>query len=234
MTVLKISGHDIAVENFSDEFLLLRAAGESNVDLPVLGSVIFERRFEFVSEVIAAEAEICLKLNGSFSQQDLDELCGLQETRPTSDAAQIRYSLPVWFSEAADWDLVCQHTGLNRSDYLQQLVAQDLQVAMFGFLPGFVYLKGLASRLQVPRKANPDRSTDANSFAVGGTYAGIYSLPSPAGWNVLGRSAVPVMQTDQLPPVILQPGDSIRIQPVDQNEYDHLMRERPTLVEYNG
>lgn len=233
-TILKIAGYDIVVENFNDDFLLLRSAEDCKVDLPVLGSAIFKRQFEFVAEVIAAETEICLKLNDRFTQQGLEELCSLQEKRPLSGAIETCYSMPIWFSDTDDWDLVCQHTGLIRSDYIQQLAEQRLQVAMLGFLPGFVYLKGLAEHLQVPRKANPDRSTEANSFAVGGTYAGIYSLPSPAGWNVIGRIAVPVMQTDQLPPVILQPGDSIRIQPIERTEYEHLLRERPTLIDDNG
>lgn len=234
VSILHISGSDVAVENFNDQFLLLRAVNQTDLNLPVLGREILERRFDFVSEVIAAETEICLKLNDRFDDENLSDLAEVQIAQPSSRQGEGCYQLPVWFSEDGDWGCVCQQTQMNRNDYVQQLAEQRLQVAMSGFLPGFVYLKGLARNLQVPRKVNPDRSTEANAFAIGGLYAGIYSLPSPAGWNVIGRLAVPVMQTDRLPPLVLQPGDLITIRPVERNEYHYLMRDRPTLIEYNG
>ena len=63
----------------------------------------------------------------------------------------------------------------------------------------------------MPRKDTPDRRAAANSFAVGGAYAGIYSLDSPAGWNVVGEVGVNVLRLDQLPPVSLQPGDVVTL-----------------------
>ena len=84
---------------------------------------------------------------------------------------------------------------------------------MFGFLPGFVYLQMLPDELQVPRKESPTARTQPNAFAIGGPYAGVYSLPSPAGWNVIGQLQESLLQTDQLPPVSLRPGDRVRLTP---------------------
>ena len=243
-------GWPVQVQNFGDEFLLLRATESDGVDFAVLGRSLFERQFNFVNEVIATEVEICLKLNRSFDSQCLVQLQQL-ETSPDNatksghnaaksghNAAKSEHSavlqLPVCFSEADDWEAVCNSTRLDRSTYLQRLLECQFQVATIGFLPGFVYLNGLPDSLQVDRKSNPDRQAEANSFAVGGRYAGIYSLPSPTGWNVLGRLAVSLLQTDQLPPVALQPGDQLTLESVNQADYHQLLRTGATLEQFNG
>ena len=229
-------GSPVQVQNFGDEFLLLRAAELDGVGFSVLGRSLFERQFNFVDEVIATEVEICLKLNRSFDSQCLVQLQQLEVSPVNAAKSEHRavLQLPVWFSEADDWEAVCDSTGLDRATYLQRLLECQFQVAMIGFLPGFVYLSGLPDSLQVARKANPDRQTEANSFAVGGRYAGIYSLPSPAGWNVLGRLAVRLLQTDQLPPVALQPGDRLALESVNQADYHQLLRTGVTLEQFNG
>ncbi|MEP3480989.1 MAG: carboxyltransferase domain-containing protein [Fuerstiella sp.] len=250
-------GLPVQVQNFGDEFLLLRAAGTDNLNFSRLARSLFERQFDFVAEVIATEVEICLKLTCRFDSQCLVQLQQLESwpdnavksercaTKSEHSAAKLEHSavkseysavlqLPVCFSEADDWEAVCNSTGLDRSTYLQRLLECQFQVAMLGFLPGFVYLNGLPDSLQVARKANPDRQTEVNSFAVGGRYAGIYSLPSPAGWNVLGRLAVSLLQTDQLPPVALQPGDQLTLESVNQADYHQLLRTGATLEQFNG
>lgn len=229
-------GSPVQAESFGDEFLLLRSDKLNSRDFSLLGRSLFERQFDFVDEVIATEVEICLKLNRLFDQHCLPQLQQLEvsaTTAATSNGSSV-LRLPVWFSEADDWEAVCDSTGLDQTIYLQRLLECPFHVAMIGFLPGFVYLNGLPDSLQVPRKTNPDRQTAANSFAVGGRYAGIYSLPSPAGWNVLGRLGVSLLQPQQLPPVALQPGDQLKLECVNQSDYQQLLRTAATLEQYNG
>ena len=232
----RMLGSSVQVQNFGDEFLLLRAKDMDASTFSRLGRCLFERQFSFVAEVIATEVEICLKLNQRFDQHGLVQLQQL-ETLPAAttngdDRTVLR--LPVWFSTDDDWQTVCKSTGLDRATYLQRLLECQFQVAMIGFLPGFVYLNGLPDSLQVARKSNPDRQAEANSFAVGGRYAGIYSLPSPAGWNVLGRLGISLLQTNQLPPVALQPGDQLTLESVNQADYHQLLRTGATLEQFNG
>lgn len=232
----EIPNSPLQVQNFGDEFLLLRDGESSGRNLSLLGRALFERQFDFVSEVIATETEICLKLNDRFDDQclsQLEQLTAEPLVEGETEAGSL-LRLPVWFSKGDDWEAICKSTGLDRHAYLQRLLECQFCVAMIGFLPGFVYLNGLPESLQVPRKATPDRQTEANSFAVGGSYAGIYSLPSPAGWNLLGRLGIGLLRTDQLPPVHLQPSDQLVVESVDQTEYELLLRTSPTLGEYNG
>ena len=59
-----------------------------------------------------------------------------------------------------DWPLIEAHTGLQRDQYVEELLQCRLSVAMTGFLPGFVYLKGL-----------PEASGSTQKFAVGADFA---------------------------------------------------------------
>ncbi|QDT16621.1 carboxyltransferase domain-containing protein [Alienimonas californiensis] len=207
---IRLFGRPVVATEYHGEFLLLRPAS-ADARLPAsFGARLSSRRPEFCDEVIATEREICLKLNDRYTEQGLQALNSIPaDDAGAADGRAVR--LPVRFGDSPDWDRVCRHTGLTREEYQTELLRCHLSVAMIGFLPGFVYLKGLPDRLQVPRKESPDRRAAANSFAVGGAYAGIYSLESPAGWNVLGEVGVNVLRLDQLPPVSLQPGDVVTL-----------------------
>ena len=70
-------------------------------------------------------------------------------------------------------------------------VAPDYRVHCHGFAPGFPYLGGLDPSLATPRLATPRTSVAAASIAIGGEHTGIYSTPSPGGWNLIARTAAP-------------------------------------------
>ena len=235
--LLHLEGCTLQATNHADEFILLRAAGAEQIDLPALGQSILLHEFPFVEEVIATEIEICLKLNSSYRSESL---VALQQINfpPQDDAssnASEAYQAPIYFSsDTEDWQVVCEQTGLAREPYIEQLLACRFRVAMFGFLPGFVYLRGLPRRLHVPRKQTPTLRTRANAFAIGGTYAGIYSLPSPAGWHVVGSLGVNLIRHSQLPPLALQPGDELTLARIDKTEYERLTQGNVSLAEYHG
>jgi len=207
---IRLFGRPVVATEYHGDFLLLRPASADERLPASFGGRLLSRRPEFCDEVIATEREICLKINDRYTEQCLHALDGKPDDAGAADDGRA-VTLPVRFGDSPDWERVCRHTGLTKSQYQADLLRCRLSVAMIGFLPGFVYLKGLPARLQVPRKETPDRRAAANSFAVGGAYAGIYSLESPAGWNVLGEMGMNVLRLDQLPPVSLQPGDVVTL-----------------------
>lgn len=86
-------------------------------------------------------------------------------------------------------------------------------VAFIGFSPGFPYLLGLPSVLQLPRLASPRTSVPAGSVAVAGPFAGIYPRDSPGGWRLLGRTSVSLFDPERKPPALLATGDTVRFDP---------------------
>ena len=105
---------------------------------------------------------------------------------------------------------------------------------MFGFLPGYIYFDGLEKSLQVPRKAIPAKYVESNSIAIGGKYLGLYSIESPGGWFVIGRTPIPILEIPKLPPVALNLKDEIILHPILQLEYEQLLKKKISLKQYNS
>jgi len=84
------------------------------------------------------------------------------------------------------------------------------RVAFVGFSPGFAYLCGGDSRLQVPRRTEPRTSVPAGSVALAGEFSAVYPRSSPGGWQLLGHTDAILWDVDRQPPALLQPGWLVR------------------------
>ncbi|MEM9929650.1 MAG: carboxyltransferase domain-containing protein [Bacteroidota bacterium] len=206
------------IQNFNNDFLLIRAEGA--VNLAQLGQYWHQQHYPFVREVIVAEREICLQLHPDFTETDLDLLF---QPVPKTSIQPRGYSLPIRFSPVEDWRQIIQHTGRSREAIIEELCAQTFSVAMFGFLPGFLYLRGLPEHLQVPRKAVPAKYVPAGSIAIGGAYLGAYAVDSPGGWHIIGQTPLRLLHSQQLPPSPFQVGDQIRLRPIDEQAYKTIL-----------
>ena len=60
---------------------------------------------------------------------------------------------------------------------------------MLGFTPGFAYIGGLDERLNIDRLPEPRQHVPAGSVGIAGGRSGLYSLPGPGGWPLVGRTS---------------------------------------------
>lgn len=81
---------------------------------------------------------------------------------------------------------------------------------MIGFQPGFPYLNGLPQNLHTPRRNVPRTKVPAGSVGIGGRQTGIYPFTSPGGWQLLGRTELPLFDIQHNPPTLLTAGDNVR------------------------
>lgn len=216
------------IKNFDKDFLLINAKGSS--DLRFLGKAIFSRQFDFVEEVIVTESEICLKLNEHYVS-DSDEM--IKKILVPKKNDKKHYKLPVYFENHEDWDRVTKYTKLKKEEIITQITNTKVDLSMFGFLPGFLYMEGLQSHLHVPRKKNPAKYVKANSIAIGGKYLGLYAIDSPGGWNVIGKTPLSLLDMDKLPPVKVDLGDELNIEQISKTAFNTLAQEKLTLEIYN-
>jgi len=117
-----------------------------------------------------------------------------------------------------DLERVAAHAGLSVEEVVERHATPLYRVHCLGFSPGFPYLGGLDPRLATPRLPSPRVRVDAGSVAIGGEQTGIYSVPGPGGWNLIGRTAVPLFRPDAATleeAVLLRAGDRLRFMPVD-------------------
>ena len=227
--LLHLFDQEIQVENYHDDFLLLKSTDGRS--LTRIGRALFARNFDFIEEVIVTETEICLRPNEGFSEEKLAALAELTEAKSTERQT---YTLPVWFGEEADRHAVCTALGRSDRELINQLLRADFTVAMFGFLPGFLYLSGLPAALHLPRKSVPAKQVPAGALALGGRYAGLYPTKSPGGWHIVGRTPVTVLQPESLPPVAVELYDRLRLTEITAEEYQHLLSQKLTIKTYHA
>jgi KipI family sensor histidine kinase inhibitor len=137
-----------------------------------------------------------------------------------ADSARL-HTIPVVYDGEDLAGLASRH-GLGIGEVVERHSAPVYEVAMLGFAPGFPYLEGLDPKLHTPRRANPRPRVPAGSVAIGGAHAGIYSVESPGGWNLLGTTAVRVFdparrEPDDAAMFLLRAGDRVKFLPVDSH-----------------
>jgi len=93
-------------------------------------------------------------------------------------------------------------------------------VYMLGFAPGFPYIAGLDERLAVPRRATPRLKIPVGTIAIAGNQSVVYSIETPGGWNLIGRTPLRVFMPEADPPSLLKAGDAVRFVPITRAEYD--------------
>jgi inhibitor of KinA len=89
------------------------------------------------------------------------------------------------------------------------------RVFMVGFVPGFAYLGPLPPALNLPRRRVPRTHVPAGSVAMAGEQTGVYPLPTPGGWHLLGRTSMPMFLPASDPPSLLRPGDRVKFHPIE-------------------
>ena len=112
--------------------------------------------------------------------------------------------------DGPDLDEICELTGLARHEVVAAHTRTAWQVAFAGFSPGFAYLCGGDSRLQVPRRSDPRTSVPAGSVGLAGEFSAVYPRSSPGGWQLLGHTDARLWDVDRQPPALLQPGSAVR------------------------
>ncbi|MCX8505236.1 MAG: 5-oxoprolinase subunit PxpB [Alphaproteobacteria bacterium] len=132
------------------------------------------------------------------------------------------HEIPICFDDefAPDLPDLVEHSGLDRQAIIDQLSHVTFYAYMVGFLPGFAYLGDMPPHLQIPRRASPRTQLPAGSLAVAGAMAGIYPLPSPGGWNIIGRTPLHLFDANRPRPGLIAAGDRILFTPQPRRDYD--------------
>ncbi len=130
--------------------------------------------------------------------------------------------LPVCYDSefALDLDDVSKLLGLSTREIIRLHSEAEYVVQMIGFAPGFPYLAGLPKELCVARRGVPRVEVPAGSVAIGGKQTGIYSLATPGGWQIIGRTPQRLFLPELDPPCLLQAGDRVRFVPITRQEFN--------------
>ena len=109
-----------------------------------------------------------------------------------------------------DLDALCQELGMTQDEFIALHTGNEYSVDMVGFTPGFAFIGGLAERLHVPRREQPRQRVAAGSVGIADGRTGIYALPSPGGWTLIGRTPHPLFDPQADDPFPIHAGTRIR------------------------
>lgn len=155
-----------------------------------------------------------------------DELCGklrskLSHVDISHSSLKTIIEIPVSYGGEFGPDLpyVAEHAHLTEEEVIEIHSGHDYLIDMLGFLPGFAYLGGLDKRIHTPRLAVPRTVIEAGSVGIGGEQTGIYPLPSPGGWQIIGRTPLRPYDPDREKPILYEAGQYLRFVPISVEEY---------------
>lgn len=148
----------------------------------------------------------------------------LRELDPTTGGgegvADPALVIPVTY-DGEDLPAVADHLGMSVDGVIAWHTGQLWRVDFAGFSPGFGYLlrdnparDAAGGALDMPRRASPRTRVPAGSVALAGPWTGIYPSATSGGWQLLGRTALPMWDPDREPPALLTPGRPITFEAV--------------------
>ncbi|HEY7782857.1 MAG TPA: 5-oxoprolinase subunit PxpB [Ktedonobacterales bacterium] len=132
---------------------------------------------------------------------------GVRGARP---GRVVRIGVRYGGEDGPDLADVARMVGLAPDEVVRRHTRGRYRVYFLGFLAGFPYLGGLPTALAVPRLATPRPRVPAGSVGLAGSQTGIYSVASPGGWRLIGRTPDALFDPAADPPALLRPGDAVR------------------------
>ncbi|MCF7764243.1 MAG: allophanate hydrolase subunit 1 [Verrucomicrobia bacterium] len=125
--------------------------------------------------------------------------------------------------DGPDLERVAELNRLTVAEVCRRHAAVTYRVYMLGFSPGFPYLGLLDRRLHTPRLPSPRTAIAPGSIGIGGEHTGIYTVPSPGGWNIIGHVLEPIFDPGrgsspdgEEAMFLLKPGDRVKFVPVKE------------------
>jgi KipI family sensor histidine kinase inhibitor len=136
-----------------------------------------------------------------------------------------RWRIPACYHEslAPDLNEVANRTELTPSNVVELHSATTFHVYMVGFLPGYPYMGDLPPELILPRREDPRTAVPPGSVAIATTQTAVYTLESPGGWHLIGRTPAPLWDARQARPAMLAAGDKVVFEPVSVIDYESML-----------
>jgi len=133
----------------------------------------------------------------------------LAAKRPKAAIPGRLHRIPVTY-DGEDLGAVSAALHLSVGEIVAAHTRPIYRVFLVGFVPGFAYLGPLPEELMLPRRTVPRTRVPAGAVAIAGRQTGIYPLPVPGGWHLIGRTSVKLILPDSDPPSLFRTGDRVK------------------------
>jgi len=231
-----MSSTSIEITPLADSTLLIRIGDQPAISrersgvVTTLAKRLLDRSMPGVIEIVPAYTTILIQFDLQIADPVAIEAAIQEEAAELSEATiqpARRVTIPVCYGGTFGPDLAELAALKHRTE--REVTALhacgEYFVACMGFSPGWAYLLGLSEELNIPRRSTPRVRVPAGSVAIGGAQTGVYPMPTPGGWWLLGQTPARLFDPRLDDPFVLRPGDAVRFNPIDAAIYaelDHL------------
>jgi KipI family sensor histidine kinase inhibitor len=143
---------------------------------------------------------------------------GLQQT-PLPEPKLTRIPVVYGGIYGPDLEEVAKYLHVSPEEVVQLHCSKPYLIYMIGFMPGYPYMGELPQALVTPRLKTPRLLVPKGSVAIAQRQTGIYSMESPGGWQILGRTPVELFHPEKDPPALLQMGDFVQFYQISEKEF---------------
>jgi KipI family sensor histidine kinase inhibitor len=115
--------------------------------------------------------------------------------------------------DGPDLAAVAQRSQMSIGELIEAHSRREYTAIFLGFLPGFAYCGRLDDHINAPRLPRPRERVPAGAVAVADGQTGVYPVPSPGGWNLIGTTDAVMFDPRREQPSLLRAGDRVRFVP---------------------
>lgn len=165
------------------------------------------------------------KMSYQMAQESFKQ--ALKAQPKTADQSEI-FELPVCYEceHALDLSFAAKRLGISKDELMFRHSDPVYTVVFQGFIPGFTFCSAVDPAIELPRHDSPRVKVPAGSVGIANRQTGIYALPSPGGWQILGTTPLALFDAKRDEPFLLKAGQRIKFTPISAREFDHLKAEQ--------
>ena len=132
--------------------------------------------------------------------------------------------IPVCYGNnfGPDLEFVAHHNNLTPEEVIQIHTSGTYLIYMLGFTPGFPFLGGLSEKIFTPRLEIPRQLVPAGSVGIANNQTGIYSVDSPGGWRLIGKTPIKLYDPTSSSPFLLKAGNYLRFTSISAKQFHEI------------
>jgi KipI family sensor histidine kinase inhibitor len=176
-----------------------------------------------ILEAVATDVELSVFFDKSkiSDERAFELISGISVGKLSGDVPKME--IPVCYDLGLDWDDIEKQTSLSKEEIIS-IHTSGIYRVNYGFMPGFIYLSGLDTRMHCARRTTPRTRIPAGAVGIGGDKTGVYSLNSPGGWQILGQTPMRLFDANKPPHFAAPNGSEIVFRPISKKEFDEYER----------
>ncbi|ASK79470.1 hypothetical protein CF386_10445 [Paraphotobacterium marinum] len=134
-----------------------------------------------------------------------------------------KHRIPVCYDRRLTTDIeeISKVLKIPTCEIIKLHLSQNYFVSALGFMPGFAYLYGLNTKLNIPRKSTPARQVYPGSVGIANDFTAIYPSFSPGGWYIIGLTPFKIKSILDDKNSFFQVGDEINFYQIPYKEYKY-------------